>query len=132
MAMVTVEDGNVLVSIPMSFKTVSGRRHIVLEEQLRDVKADSMDSNCILMAFARAYKWTRMLDAGGYKSLSDLAAAIKVDRPRMVKIMRLATLSPRIVQMVLRGATPDDLSVEKLWSIRSDIWSEQEREIGMG
>jgi hypothetical protein len=34
----------------------------------------------MLTALARAFRWKRMLDEGGYSSVSELAAAEKLDR----------------------------------------------------
>ncbi len=40
-------------------------------------------------------------------------------------------LSPKILRAVIAKTLPDDFSTERLFSIKSDLWSEQEREIGL-
>ncbi len=40
-------------------------------------------------------------------------------------------LSPKILRAVIAKTLPDDFSTERLFNIKSDLWSEQEREIGL-
>ena len=63
--------------------------------------------------------------------VKSLAVALKMDRSNVARIMRLATLSPKILRAVLRHELPAGFSVEKLYNIKSDIWSDQEAEIGL-
>lgn len=130
MAMVVEVEGDVVVSIPMFFRCVAGKKQMVVKDELKPLDGNQIAENAIIAAFARARAWMKILDSGTVNTVKDLAEAVGVDRPYMVRILRLATLSPRILQGVLHGHAPDGISVEKLAAIQSDDWAEQEREAG--
>jgi len=131
MAMVEEVNGDVVISVPMFFRNVSGKKQMVLSEELKSLDGDRLAENAIVAAFARARAWMKILDSGTVGTVKDLAESVGVDRPYVVRILRFATLSPRILQAVLHGRAPDGISVEKLAAIQSDDWSEQEREAGV-
>ena len=81
--------------------------------------------------FARAREWTRLLESGAFADVKELAEGLKMDRPYVVRVLRLANLSPKILRAVITKELPDDFSTERLFNIKSDLWSEQEREIGL-
>jgi len=130
MAMVMEVEGDVVVSIPMFFRCVAGKKQLVLNDEPQPLNVNQIADNAIVAAFARAHAWMKMLDSGVVANVKELAEKVEVDRPYVVRTLRLATLSPRILQGVLHGHSPDGLSVEKLAAIQSDDWAEQEREAG--
>lgn len=131
MAMVEEVNGDIVISVPMFFRNVSGKKQMVLSEELKSLDGDRLAENAIVAAFARARAWMKILDSGTVGTVKDLAESVGVDRPYVGRILRFATLSPRILQAVLHGRAPDGISVEKLAAIQSDDWSEQEREAGV-
>ena len=131
MPMVEEINGDVVISVPMYFRNVSGKKQMVLTEELKSLDGDKFAENAIVAAFARARAWMKMLDSASVCTVKDLAESVGVDRPYMVRILRFATLSPRILQAVLHGRAPDGISVERLAAIQSDDWAEQEREAGI-
>ena len=48
----------------------------------------------MVKALARAFRWKRMLDDGRYASISEIAAAEKIDRGYVGSILRLTLLAP--------------------------------------
>jgi len=130
MAMVVEVEGDVVVSIPMYFRCVAGKKQLVLNNEPKPLDGNQIADNAIVAAFARARAWMKMLDSNAVSNVKELAEEVGVDRPYVVRTLRLATLSPRILQGVLHGNAPDGLSVEKLAAIQSDDWAEQEREAG--
>ena len=130
MNIMTLEDGNLLIKIPIDFRTVCGRRRCGVEGEGEVTDVDRDESNGLVKVFARAYEWTKLLETGMFKDVSELAEGLNMDRPYVVKILRLANLSPRIFRAVIRKDLPDGFSKEKLWKVKSDLWEEQERELG--
>ena len=130
MSMLNEVKGNIVVTIPMYFRNVCGKKQMVLRDELKTLDGDNLNDNAIVAAFARARAWMKLLESGEVATVKDLAERMNVDRPYIVRTLRLASLSPRILQAVLHGFAPDGLTVEKLWAIKSDDWSEQEREAG--
>lgn len=131
MNILETDNGNLVVSIPIVLKTISGRRRCFVSgvHEVHDLNND--ECGVLVRSFARAYGWTKLLDDNTFDDVKSLAVALKMDRSNVARIMRLATLSPRILRAVLRHELPAGFSVEKLYNIKSDIWSDQEAEIGL-
>lgn len=132
MAILTVEDGSVILSIPMYFKRQSGRKLLVVADDIRrGAQGLVLSNNIILQRIARAKAWMNMLNEQTTPTVKDLAKQCGLDRSNVSRQLRLATISPRIVEAVIAGRAPDGLSVDKLIAVKSDDWDEQEREIGL-
>jgi hypothetical protein len=57
----------------------------------------------LVKALARAFRRRRMLEQGRYASLGEVAAAEKVDRSHLSRLLRLTLLAPDIVGAILDG-----------------------------
>ncbi len=68
----------------------------------------------LLKAAARARRWSQDLIAGRMRSVSELASREKLDRRSVHRLLRLASLSPRIVEAIAEGRQLPDLTVIKL------------------
>ena len=65
----------------------------------------------MVKALARAFRWKRMLEDGRYASISEIAAAEKIDRGYVGSILRLTLLAPDIVEAILDGRQPERLGL---------------------
>lgn len=83
-----------------------------------------------MIALARAHRWKKSLDDGGFKSITDIAEAVGLDVSFAARIIRLTLLAPDIVEAILSGNEPSGLSLTRLTKVRSVIWTEQRRELG--
>jgi hypothetical protein len=59
--------------------------------------------NTLVKAIARAHRWKRMLESGEYASVTELAAAEKMNQSYLCRVLRLTLLAPDIVEAVLNG-----------------------------
>ena len=57
----------------------------------------------LLKAFARAWRWQRVLENGEYGTLAQLAAAERISRSYICRVLRLTLLAPDIVERVMHG-----------------------------
>jgi len=57
----------------------------------------------LVKALVRAHRWKRMMESGDYASLTELAAAEKVNQSYVCRILRLTLLAPKIVEAALDG-----------------------------
>jgi hypothetical protein len=80
-------------------------------------------------ALARAFHWQQLIDSGRYASITDLAAALHVDRSCVGRILRLTLLAPDIIEAILEGRAPSGLSLEKLVKKMPLLWEEQRRRL---
>ena len=118
-------NGNVKVTIPMSFRNCSGRKRIVTPDDEQNF-TDPLITN-----LARAYRWQSLIDAGRFANVHELANAIGKDYAYVARVLRLTLLAPEIVHAVLTGALPEGIGVEDLRQSMPVLWSEQKKMLNM-
>ena len=64
----------------------------------------------LLNATARAYRWSNDLLAGRARSIAEIARREHLTARHVRRVMRLAFLAPRIVEAIVEGRQPADLS----------------------
>jgi hypothetical protein len=65
-------------------------------------------------ALARAFRYQRLLDDGRYASISEMAAAERLDRGYLGRVLQLTLLAPDIVEAILDGRQAADLGLPAL------------------
>ena len=126
--MVEVEmlaNGNVKVTIPMSFRNSSGRKRIVTPD------GEQTFSDPLIMNLARGFRWQSLIDEGRFANVHELANAIGKDYAYVARVLRLTLLAPEIVHAILTGTLPDDIGVEDLRQSLPVLWSEQRNVLNM-
>jgi AraC-like DNA-binding protein len=68
----------------------------------------------LVKALARAFRWRRMMEAGGYGTIDDLAAAAKINESYVSRLLRLTLLAPDIVEAILDGRQPVGITLPAL------------------
>jgi hypothetical protein len=62
----------------------------------------------------RPHRWNRLLEAGQFASMADLAAAEGINHSYVRRILRLTLLSPEIIQLILDGQQSRGMQLETL------------------
>jgi len=88
---------------------------------------DATIDNSMIKAIARGFRWHRMLCDGRFATLDDIAASEKICPSYVSQVLRLAFLSPRVVQAILDGRQPAHLTMKDLMRPFPLEWGEQER-----
>ena len=83
--------------------------------------------NTMIKVIARGFRWQQMLYDGTYTSIEDLAAAEKINPSYISRILRLAFLSPLVVQAILDGSHPAWLTMRDLLEPFPMDWGQQEQ-----
>jgi hypothetical protein len=117
---------HVTVRVPLKIRRRPGRRTVVtpVVDGLPAHTATRADP-ALLKALARAFRYQRLLDEGRYASISEMAAAEKLDRGYLGRLLQLTLLAPDIVEAILDGQTTPGMSVVCLLSCVADDWSSQ-------
>jgi hypothetical protein len=98
-------DGTTLViRIPMRFQRRGGRKRIVAPDgsELAPASKPQPDGT-LVKALARAWRWQRMLEAGAYTSIAEIADAERINPSYVSRILRLTLLAPDLVEEILEG-----------------------------
>jgi hypothetical protein len=120
-------DGSTLVvRIPMRFEHRGGRKRIVAPDgsELAPSSKPQPDGT-LVKALARAWRWQRMLDDGIYTTVSDIGDSENISKSYVSRILRLALLSPDIIEAILAGSADQSLMLERLERPLRSSWEEQ-------
>jgi hypothetical protein len=79
----------------------------------------------LLKALSRAFRWKRMLDEGRYASVSDIERAEKLDRTYVGDIRRLTLLTPNMVEGIVEGRQPAEMTLPALMRPWPVEWAAQ-------
>jgi hypothetical protein len=105
-------DGETLVvRIPMRFKRRGGRKRIVAADGSAIVPSSKpQPGSTLVKALARAWGWQKLLDAGAYTSVTELAKAERINQSYVSRVLRLTLLAPDIVERILEARRAPDLA----------------------
>ena len=84
----------------------------------------------LIKAVARGYAWYERLVWGEVDSLRAIAKELRVTERYVSRIFRCAFLAPDIVEAILEGRQPSQLTVEKLRLGAPLLWTEQRNSFG--
>ena len=121
--------------------TVSGI-HLPLRLKRRGIEAKlvvggekepvSNPDTALIALIAKAHRWCDQMTDGSTASITDLAVRENEDRNEISRHLPLAFLAPDIVEKILKGIQPVDLTVEKLRRLSAlpYRWDEQRAVLG--
>ncbi len=115
--------------VPIRLKRRGLEMRMVVEG---DVGRSRIDLS-LLKAVARARKWSLDLIAGRTTSLGEVSRTERVDGRSLRRLIQLGFLSPRIVEAMVEGRQPPEMSVVAL-TRRIKLaprWSAQEQALGL-
>ena len=110
------------VVIPLRVKPRGGRKAVVTAGVLALERRQDIT---LIKAVARAFRWRRMLEQGRYSTLAELAAAEKINASYVSRVLRLTLLAPVIVEAILEGRQPADMTLALLMQPFGVLWEEQ-------
>ncbi|NDG50016.1 MAG: hypothetical protein EBY30_13495 [Rhodospirillales bacterium] len=79
----------------------------------------------MVKALARAFRWRRMLETGRYGTIDELAAAEKINSSYVSRLLRLTLLAPDIVEAILDGRQPEEITLPGLMEPFPVEWERQ-------
>ena len=112
------------VVIPLTIRKRNGRPKILPPDDLDARNGRAQDPH-VLRAIARAWNWRRQLETGAASTIQDIAAAEKVSDRFVSRMMRLAYLSPEVLDHLVIRRVPPALSLNDLVALADRPWAEQ-------
>ena len=121
-------DGQTLtVRVPLTSRKRGGRKEIVTPEGTTWARPQAEIDNTLVKAIARAHRWRRLLDAGAYGSLTELAQAEKINASYVSRVLRVTLLAPDIIEGILEGSSAPRLALGQLLAPFPSDWVRQRR-----
>src|SRR5215210_6324719 len=96
--------GSITVQVPLTIRRRPGRKTVVMP--IREGGQAALPTRAdpaLVKALARAFRYQRLLDEGRYASISEMAAAERIDRGYLGRVLQLTLLAPDIVEAILDG-----------------------------
>lgn len=127
-----IEGSKIIVHIPLKIHTWGGKRVIVgpQGQDLRVLEAEIRKDEKLLKALGRSYLWHTWLMRGKYKTVQEMAERQKINKSYMLRMMRIMTLSPKIIEAILDGKQPEGFALTDIEKAFPPIWAEQEEKFG--
>jgi site-specific DNA recombinase len=122
---------NAEIVIPMSIRRRGIEKKLVLSTGM--VTSTVLADQTLVSAIALARKWFDKLMSGEYQTLRDLARADGRNERYVSQVLKLAFLDPVLVEQVISGDQPVDLTLEKVRRM-NDLpvrWDLQRRLLGL-
>ena len=118
---------SITVRVPLAIRHRPGRKTVVTPMTDGVAPVTTRADPALVKALARAFRYQRMLDNGVYGSVTDMAAAEKIDRGYLGRLLQLTLLAPDIVEEMLNGVLPLSLHL-----MRVEVPSEWTRQRTVG
>jgi hypothetical protein len=114
------------VDIPLQIRRRGGRK-VMLAPDGKGAWAPprARVDNAMVKAIARAYRWRGMLEHGVYASITELAAAEKINQSYVCRVLRLTLLAPALVEAILDGRHPSRMQLHTLLNPFPADWTAQ-------
>ena len=117
---------SITVRVPLTIRRRPGRKTVVTPvregaEAVLPTRADP----ALVKALARAFRYQRLLNEGRYASISEMAAAERIERGYLGSLLRLTLLAPDIVEVILDGRHPDGTALPRLMEPLPLAWDAQ-------
>ena len=114
------------VRVPLAIRRQPGRKTVVTPTgAAANTTAVTRGDPALLKALARAFRYQRLLDDGRYASISELAAAERIERAYVGQLLRLTLLAPDVAESLLNGLSPPELNLPRLMGPFPINWTEQ-------
>jgi len=112
------------VVIPLTIRKRNGRPKILPPDDM-DLRDGRSQDPHVLRAIARAWNWRRQLEAGAVSTIQDIAATEKLSDRFVGRMIRLAYLSPSVLETLVITRKPPAISINDLMAVAERQWSEQ-------
>ena len=79
----------------------------------------------MIKAIARAFRWREQLENGMHSTIAEIARAERINEFYVGRVVRLTLLAPQIVQAIMDGRQPPNMTLATLMRPFSAAWQEQ-------
>ncbi len=97
------------------------------EKIIIGAEAAANKNDILIKAMLKSYKWHKRLMGKEEFSIKELCEEEGITKRYVNKILGLSLLSPKITEKILNGTQPRDLTFEKLTSMKTTDWKQQEK-----
>ena len=116
--------GNMRVFVPLTVRRRNGRPRVLPPENASELQWRTQDPH-ILKALGRAWAWRRKLESGEVATAGEIAKVEKVTDRFISRMVRLAYLSPNVLEQLVISRDPPSVSANELIEVTYLPWAKQ-------
>ncbi len=117
---------SITVRVPLTVRRRPGRKTIITPvREDGGAAVPTRADPALVKALARAFRYQKLLDEGRYASISEMAAAERIERGYLGSLLRLTLLAPDIVEAILDGRQTDGPAMRRVLDPIPADWSGQ-------
>ncbi|TDK42417.1 hypothetical protein [Antarcticimicrobium luteum] len=116
------------VHIPLTMRNRGGRPRILPPKEIEVAMERGQDAR-LLRAIGRAWDWRRRLERGDVTTIADLAREEGISDRYVSRVIRLAWLSPSVLERVVLRREPTVLSIFDLCGVAELPWAQQPEKV---
>ena len=116
----------VTVEVPFTIRKRGGRKQVITPDGASAwVSPRTRIDNTMIKAIARGFRWRKLLETGVYGTIEEIAAAEKINSSYVSRLLRMTLLAPDIVEAILDGRQPTEMTLAGLMAPFAVVWGEQ-------
>jgi hypothetical protein len=116
---------SITVRVPLAIRHRPGRNTVVTPMTNGVAPVTTRADPALVKALAWAFRYQRMLYGGHYASISEMAAAERIERGCLGSLLRLPLLAQDLLEVILDGRQPSGLRLPWLMNPFPTSWAEQ-------
>ena len=116
---------SITVRVPLAIRHRPGRKTVVTPMADGAAPVTTRADPALVKALARAFRYQRMLDEGRYASITEMAAAERIERGYLGSLLRLTLLAPDLVTNALDGRQSPSVALAALMEPFPLCWRSQ-------
>ena len=121
----------VTIEVPFTIRKRGGRKQVITPDGASAwVSPRARIDSTMIKAIARGFRWRKLLETGVYGTIEEIAAAEKINSSYVSRLLRMTLLAPEIVEAILDGRQPADMTLAALVTPFAVSWAEQARTLG--
>jgi hypothetical protein len=113
------------VRVPLVVRKPRGGRKLMIAPVSTTNRGASAGDSTLMKAVARAFRWRRMMEAGRFATINELAAAEKINSSYVSRLLRLTLLAPGLVEAILDGRQSEGMTLPGLMEPFPVEWEQQ-------
>lgn len=115
--------------VKISTGTSKGGNKLIIKNE---ENLENNSNETLIKAIVRSFYWQSLFLSGKIKNTKDIQKLENLKDDSYIKqILNLRFLSPKIVDLILNGIQPRDLTVSKLFNVKTLNWRQQEQLLGI-
>ena len=130
-ARLSYDGRSITVRVPMAFTKRGGRKLVISPEGISTVAPSGPRvDNAMVKALGRAFRWRKLLETVAFSTVEEIAAAEKINASYVGRVLRLTLLAPELVEVILDGRQPAEVTLAVLMRPFAVQWREQQMAFG--